>query len=184
MYSDEELIQGCLNNNARAQESFYKHYVSRMYGVCLRFARSRMEADDFLQEGFIKVFANLQSFRNEGSLDGWIRRTIINTAINLIKKNAKFLNNTEIDRADVLPREDATALDSLCAEELLEMIAELPTGYRIVFNLNVIEGYTHKEIGSLLDISENTSKSQLSRARQALQKKISELQGTLNEQKI
>ena len=183
MYSEEELIRRCLNNNARAQEEFYRRFASKMYGVCLRFAKNRMEADDFLQEGFIKVFMNLGSFRNEGSLEGWIRRTIVNTAINLIKKNHKYLQDTDLDKADLVETR-ANALEDLNTEELLGMIAELPPGYRMVFNLNVIEGYRHKEIGELLDISENTSKSQLSRARNALQQKIAQLQETLNEQEI
>ncbi len=183
MYSEEELIRRCLKNNAKAQEEFYRRFASKMYGVCLRFAKNRMEADDFLQEGFIKVFMNLGSFRQEGSLEGWIRRTIVNTAINLIKKNQKYLQDTELDKADLVETR-SSALEDLSTEELLGIIAELPLGYRMVFNLNVMEGYTHKEIGELLDISENTSKSQLSRARNALQRKIAQLQGALNEKEI
>lgn len=172
MYSEEELIHLCLNNDAKAQEEFYRRFAPKMYGVCLRFGKSRMEADDFLQEGFIKAFTNLKSFRNEGSLEGWIRRTIVNTSINLLKKNAKYLKDIEIEKVDVLQQDDTGAFENLCAKELLELIATLPVGYRMVFNLNVIEGYTHKEISELLGISENTSKSQLSRARHTLQKKI------------
>jgi len=181
MHSEEELIHQCLNNNAKAQEEFYRRFAPKMYGVCLRFAKNQMKADDILQEGFIKVFTNLKSFRNEGSLEGWIRRTIVNTAINLFKKNSKYQKDIEIEKADLMPHQEAGAFDNLCVEELLKLIAKLPTGYRMVFNLNVIEGYTHKEISKLLDISENTSKSQLSRARYTLQKKISELQQTINE---
>lgn len=181
MYSEQELIRLCLSNDAKAQEDFYRRFAPKMYGVCMRFAKSQMEADDYLQEGFIKVFTNLKSFRQEGSLEGWIRRTIVNTAINLIKKNSKFLKDIELDKADYLPQEEASALDTLSADELLKLINELPTGYRMVFNLNVIEGYTHKEIAGLLGISENTSKSQLSRARNTLQKKIAELQASKNE---
>lgn len=181
MYSEEELIQRCLKNNAKAQEDFYRRFAPKMYGVCLRFAKSQMEADDFLQEGFIKVFTNLKSFRNEGSLEGWIRRTIVNTAINLIKKNSKHQKDTEIEKADFEVHHEAGAFDNLCVEELLKLISQLPTGYRMVFNLNVIEGYTHREISELLGISENTSKSQLSRARVTLQKNIAELQNCKNE---
>jgi len=133
-----------------------------------------MEADDILQEGFIKVYTNLKSFRNEGSLEGWIRRTIVNTAINLFKKNSKHQKDIEIEKADMVPQSDSGAISNLHVKELLKLISELPTGYRMVFNLNVIEGYTHKEISELLGISENTSKSQLSRARFTLQKKINE----------
>lgn len=148
-----------------------------MYGVCLRFARNQMEADDILQEGFIKVFLNLKSFRNEGSLEGWIRRTIVNTAINHFKKNLKFQSDVDIDHAGGISHECAGGYSHIRTEELLKLISGLPVGYRMVFNLNVIEGYTHKEISELLGISENTSKSQLSRARQTLQRKLEELTG-------
>lgn len=179
MHSEEDLINRCLKNEAKAQEQFYQRFAPKMYGVCMRFAKSQMEADDILQEGFIKVFINLKSYRNEGSLEGWIRRTIVNTAINLFKKNAKHQNNIDIDKTDAAHQlnYNARAIDNLNMEELLKLISKLPSGYRMVFNLNVIEGYTHKEIGELLQISENTSKSQLSRARQTLQKQIAELQG-------
>ena len=175
MYSEEELIDQCLQNNSRAQESFYRRFAPKMYGVCLRFAKNKMEADDILQEGFIKVYSNLKSFRNEGSLEGWIRRTIVNTAINFYKKNAKYLKDIEIEKAEIMLSMNEGALDKLSVKELLSLIKKLPSGYRMVFNLNVMEGYTHKEISQLLDISENTSKSQLSRARQTLQRKLKEI---------
>jgi RNA polymerase sigma factor (sigma-70 family) len=175
MYSEDELIRLCLNNDAKAQESFYRRFAPKMYGVCLRFAKNQMEADDILQEGFIKVFLNLSSFRNEGSLEGWIRRTIVNTAINLYKKNVKYQKDIDIEQAETVQNTETSAYENLCTEELLKLVTELPAGYRMVFNLNVIEGYTHKEISQLLEISENTSKSQLSRARQTLQRKIDEI---------
>jgi len=175
MYSEEELIDRCLQNNSRAQESFYRRFAPKMYGVCLRFAKNQMEADDILQEGFIKVYLNLKAFRNEGSLEGWIRRTIVNTAINYYKKNAKYLKDIEIEKAEIMHNINEGALDKISVKELLSLIRELPSGYRMVFNLNVMEGYTHKEISQLLDISENTSKSQLSRARQTLQRKLKEI---------
>ena len=181
MHSEENLIQLCLTNDVKAQEEFYRRFAPKMYGVCLRYAKNRMEADDYLQEGFIKVFSNLGSFRNEGSLEGWIRRTIVNTAINLIKRNTKYLNDIEIEKADLVQQAEAGPIENMGASELLELISELPVGYRMVFNLNVVEGYTHKEIGKLLNISENTSKSQLSRARATLQRKIAELQAIYNE---
>ncbi|MBM3435940.1 MAG: sigma-70 family RNA polymerase sigma factor [Bacteroidetes bacterium] len=175
MYSEEDLIKRCLNNEPKAHDDFYRRYAPKMYGVCLRFAKNQMEADDILQEGFIKVFNNLKTFRNEGSLEGWVRRTIVNTAINLFKKNAKYLKDTGIEQAEVVQNMEEGSLDKISVEELLALVRELPAGYRMVFNLNILEGYTHKEISELLAISENTSKSQLSRARQSLQKKISEL---------
>ena len=182
MFSEEELIQKCIDNDGRAQKEFYQRFAPKMYGVCLRFTKNRMEADDILQEGFVKVFLNLKSFRREGSLEGWIRRTVVNTAINLFKKNAKHQKDLDIDTADIRGHhQDPGIIDKLSVEELLGLINKLPTGYRMVFNLNVMEGYTHKEISELLGISENTSKSQLSRARQTLQKKLAGLQYNNNE---
>lgn len=173
--SEEELVQRCLQNDKQAYEVFYKRFSPKMYGVCMRFAKNQMEADDILQEGFIKVYLNLKSFRNEGSLEGWIRRTIVNTAINHYKKNTKYQNDTDIENANVVQYQYSSAIDNISVEELLALVHALPVGYRMVFNLNVIEGYTHKEISELLGISENTSKSQLSRARQTLQRKLAEL---------
>ncbi|MCD4736953.1 MAG: sigma-70 family RNA polymerase sigma factor [Bacteroidales bacterium] len=175
MFADDKLIEGCLNNDSRAQESLYKQYAPKMFGVCMRFAKNQMEAEDILQEGFIKVYSYLKTFRREGSLEGWIRKTVINTAINLYKKNLKHMRDGDLDEADRMKVEKEDAVDRLSLNELLELIQELPDGYRMVFNLYIIEGFTHKEIGNMLEISENTSKSQLSRARNALQKKISEL---------
>jgi len=172
MVSEEDLISQCLKNDQKAQGDFYKRFAPKMYGVCMRFAKNQMEADDILQEGFIKVFINLKSFRNEGSLEGWVRRTIVNTAINLYKKNIKHQKDTDIEHAETIHNQEQDSIDGISTKELLKLIQDLPTGYRVVFNLNIIEGYSHKEIGKLLDISENTSKSQLSRARQALQKKL------------
>ena len=178
MNSEEDLINRCLKNDQKAHEVLYKRFAPKMYGVCMRFAKNQMEADDILQEGFIKVFTNLKSFRNEGSLEGWIRRTIVNTAINLYKKNLKHQKDTDLEQAEVIQNQETNSLEKLSVQELLKLIMELPTGYRVVFNLNVIEGYSHKEIGDLLKISENTSKSQLSRARLALQKKLFNLNRT------
>jgi RNA polymerase sigma-70 factor (ECF subfamily) len=134
-----------------------------------------MEADDILQEGFIKVMTKINDFRNEGSFESWIRRTIINTAINYYRKNLKYSKFMDIDDCEVNNTSDETIFDKLSKEELINLIHELPNGYRTVFNLNVIEGYTHKEIGQMLNISDNTSKSQLTRARSILQKKVTSL---------
>ncbi len=171
----KDFIKECLNNDAKAQEKLYRLFAPKMYGICLRFAKNRMEAEDILQDGFIKIFTNLKYFRNEGSFEGWIRRTIINTAINHYKKKLRDLNNITIEHTNITDRTDDDIISKLSVGELLELINELPDGYRIVFNLNVIEGYTHKEIGKMLNISENTSKSQLSRAKHNLKKKIVKL---------
>lgn len=178
MYSEKEFIERCLKNDPQAQEALYRQYAPKMFGICLRFTRNKMEAEDVLQDGFIKVFSYLKDYRNEGSLEGWIRRTIINTAINFYKKKVKRFNEMDIEKADYVNHEDETILDKLSANELLNLIQELPDGYRMVFNLSVVEGYTHKEIGDMLNISENTSKSQLSRARNVLQTKIKKIENS------
>jgi len=131
-----------------------------------------MEAEDILQEGFIKVFLNLKNYRHEGSLEGWIRRTMINTAINQYKKNLRAMRELDIQELEIQDGKVEDVLDKMSAEEILGYVQDLPPGYRIVFNLNVIEGYTHKKIGEILNISENTSKSQLFRAKNALKRKI------------
>jgi RNA polymerase sigma factor (sigma-70 family) len=172
MHFDENFIERCLNNDSRAQEELYQRFAPKMYGICLRYTKNQMEAEDILQEGFIRVFRHLKDYRNEGSLEGWIRRTIVNTAINFYKKRIKFQQDVSLDQTEPISNEEENALDKLSAMELLACIKELPDGYRMVFNLNVIEGYTHKEIGDMLNISENTSKSQLSRARSVLQGKL------------
>ena len=178
MYSEKEFIERCLKNEPQAQEALYRQYAPKMFGICLRFTRNKMEAEDVLQDGFIKVFSYLKDYRNEGSLEGWIRRTIINTAINFYKKKVKRFNEMDIEKADYVNHDDETILDKLSANELLNLIQELPDGYRMVFNLSVVEGYTHKEIGDMLNISENTSKSQLSRARNVLQTKIKKIENS------
>ena len=172
MNSDRELIERCLQKDAKAQETLYRRFASKMYGVCLRFARNTLEADDILQEGFIKVFSFLDHYRFEGSLEGWIRRTIVNTAINFYNQRNRLQNEVSLDNAENELPEAEDAIDRMSANELLGVIQQLPEGYRLVFNLYVIEGYTHQEIAKMLHISENTSKSQLSRARVSLQEKI------------
>ena len=173
---ENQLVKKVLQGKASAQETFYQMFAPKMYAVCLRFAKDHDEANDILQEGFIKVFTNLKSYRGEGSLEGWIRRTIVNTAINFYKKNLKFRNAADIETVLIFERStDANAVELMSAKELMEHVTQLPEGYRTVFNLNVIEGYTHKEIADLLNISENTSKSQLSRARAYLQKRIEKI---------
>lgn len=164
-----------LENTSRARELLYRHFAPKMYGICLRFAGNKMEADDILHEAFVKIYTKLENFRNEGSLEGWIRRTIINTAINFYRRNTRYSQMLEIDGLEIRADKQNAIYDNLSQEELLNLIQELPNGYRTVFNLNVIEGYTHKEIAKMLDISDNTSKSQLTRARQVLQKKVENL---------
>jgi RNA polymerase sigma-70 factor (ECF subfamily) len=172
MHFDEDFIARCLDNDAKAQAKLYQWFAPKMFGICLRYTRNQMEAEDILQEGFIKVFRYLKDYRNDGSLEGWIRKTIVNTAINFYNKKIKFMKDVSLDQTGPISNDEESAIDKLSAKELLVCIRELPDGYRVVFNLNVIEGYTHKEIGDMLNISENTSKSQLSRARNVLQSKL------------
>ena len=145
-----------------------------MYGVCLRFARNTLEADDILQEGFIKVFSFLKDFRNDGSLEGWIRRTIVNTAINYYNSKQNEWKETTIEKAELYQSMAEDTLDKISTNDLLNLIHQLPEGYRLVFNLYIIEGYNHQEIAEMLNISESTSKSQLSRARMALQQRLTQ----------
>lgn len=143
-----------------------------MLGLLIRYAKSKMEAEDMLQEGFIRVFKNLEKFRYEGSLEGWVRRIMVNTAINYYKSNLKHNQTQDFESFSYSNQLSVDAVDTLSHKQLIRLIQTLPQGYRLVFNLYVIEGYSHKQIAEELGISENTSKSQLSRARRVLQKKI------------
>jgi RNA polymerase sigma-70 factor (ECF subfamily) len=175
MKIDKTFITQLQNKDRKAQLAFYNYLSPKMYGVCIRFANSSDDANDILQEGFIRVFNHINDYRGEGSFEGWVRRTIVNTAINFYKKEKKRGFKVDLDyiKKDYVVSE--SAIEKISFNELISLIRELPNGYRTVFNLNVIEGYTHKEIGNMLDISENTSKSQLSRAKSALQKKLADI---------
>jgi len=161
-----------LQNTEKSNTRLYKDFAPKMYGVCLRFAGNKMDADDILQEGFIKVIKNLRYFKNKGSFEGWIRRIMVNTAINFHKRRKRIASTEDSNLLELSKPVEANVFSDLSQAELLKMIQELPNGYRTVFNLNVIEGYTHKEIAEMLNISDNTSKSQLVRARRILQKKV------------
>ena len=167
--TEEVLLQGCLKNDAHAQQELYYKYSPKMLSVCYRYSKSREDAEDMLQEGFIKVFTQIHKFENRGSLEGWILRIIVHTCINHLKKNKKF--NEHIDLAyagDILIKEDNIPA-VLQAKQVVESIRSLPMGYRTVLNLYAIEGYSHKEIGFLLEIEESTSRSQYKRAKNMLE---------------
>ncbi|MBE0646932.1 MAG: sigma-70 family RNA polymerase sigma factor [Bacteroidales bacterium] len=155
-----------------AQEELYTQYAKRMFGVCLRYAGHAMEAQDILQEGFIRVFQQLNKFRFESPLENWIRRVIINTAISVAKRELRFKRTDELSLPFQTGTEDFEGISKLTHQEILQLIQELPLGYRTVFNLHTIEGYSHKEIGKLLEISENTSKSQLYAAKKRLREQL------------
>ena len=175
MELDSTFIQKLKDGDSKTQRLFYEYMSPSMYGVCLRFAFVEEDADDILQDGFIRVFRYIKDYRGEGAIEGWVRRTIVNTAINYYKKKIKHGIDISLDNVVGKVKEVSTVVDKMAADELLILINELPPGYRAVFNLNVVEGYTHKEIGKILNISENTSKSQLSRARVSLQGKLSSI---------
>ncbi len=173
--TDEQLVKKCLEKDALAQKQLFEHYSKRMMGVCLRYSQDAEEAQDVLQMGFIKVFEKLHMFNAQGSLEGWIRKIIVNTALDIIRKNKKFMNDVEMDKVDYqLHNSHENAVESLSAKDLLKIIQDMPPGFRTVFNMFAIEGYSHKEIADELNISVNTSKSQYSRARAYLQKIIIE----------
>lgn len=166
---EEELVEGCLKRSRSAQKALYEMYSSKMYALCYRYVRQPMEAEDILVTAFMKVFDKIEQFKREGSFEGWIRRIVVNEALTHLRRNRAMYLETELEQADREPDYDNIS-DHLEAEDLLNMIQEMPAGYRIVFNMYAIDGYSHKEIADHLGISENTSKSQLSRARTYLQK--------------
>lgn len=168
----ELLIEGCIHNEHAAQIGIYQKYAARMFAVCLRYGKTKVVAEELLQSGFVKVFKSIDRFRNEGSFEGWVRKVMVNTAIEYYRTAAKLQQTTELTPDLDRQGQYETALDSLAMEDLLALIAGLPDGYRMVFNMYAIEGYSHKEIAAALGITEGGSKSQLSRARQILQHAI------------
>jgi RNA polymerase sigma-70 factor (ECF subfamily) len=171
--TDEQIVQGCIKKDAIAQRHLYERFSRKMMGVCLRYCDNHEEAEDVVQNGFVSVFQNLESFRGSGSLEGWIRRIMVNTALTNIRKNKKLKLNIELESVEFMLPSGNYLSESYAAKDLLKIIQTLPTGFRTVFNLYAIEGYSHKEIGDMLGISEGTSKSQYSRAKAHLQKIIS-----------
>lgn len=159
------LIKQCLNNNRAAQKQLYNNYADVMLGVCYRYTKSLADAEDVLQEGFMRVFKNLQQYRHEGELGAWIRRIMVTTALNYLKRNARYQNDLVFDKIEMHPVTDETPEVLLNTKELAALIQQLPTGYQTIFNLHAVEGYTHVEIGEMLGISDGTSRSQYARAR-------------------
>ncbi|HVZ25951.1 MAG TPA: sigma-70 family RNA polymerase sigma factor [Sediminibacterium sp.] len=175
MTDEYELIQGCIRQDSRSQRVLFDRYAGKMMGVCLRYANDSMEAEDMLQDAFIKVFQYIGQFKFEGAFEGWIRRIVVNTAIRHLEK--KKLHFKDIDEnGPQTPQIDAQAYTQLNQAELLKLISQLPEGYRLVFNLNAIEGYSHEEIAEMLHIQPGTSRSQLVKARKMLQHQILQLQ--------
>lgn len=171
--TERELVEGCQREDRRCQELLYGRYSRRMYAVCLRYARHQLEAQDLMQEGFIRVFDKLGSFRMEGSLEGWVRRIMVHTCINHYRKKAFQNERFGLEHVPDQPVEPL-ALDRLGQEELLTLVSALPDGYRMVFNLFAIEGFDHGEIAEMLGCGESTSRSQLAKARRMLQQRLGE----------
>ncbi len=169
--SESDLIKGCIDGDRQMQQLLYNRFSPKMYGVCLRYAGNVEDANDILQEGFIKVFKNLGKFRGEGSFEGWVRRIFINSAIEQYRKKVKLYNVSEVYENTVEDK-SLNALDILATKDVMSIVNELSPGYKAVFNLHVVEGYSHNEIAKLLGINEGTSKSQLARAKGVLKKII------------
>jgi RNA polymerase sigma factor (sigma-70 family) len=169
--TERELIDSCLKGNSKSQHRLFEQYAGKMMTVCRRYARDQKEAEDMLQESFISVFSNIGQYRFEGPLEGWIRRIVVHTALRIIHKKMPPFTDID-DHPDAAPAIDSDALTKLSTEELLRLIAGLPDGYRLVFNLYVLEGYDHGEIAEMLNINVATSRSQLLKARRLLKTRI------------
>ncbi|MCU0455927.1 MAG: RNA polymerase sigma factor [Bacteroidales bacterium] len=176
MMSDQQIIEGCAKHERKAQQLLYDKYSRFLLGVCLRYATDRSEAEDILQESFLKIFFNIKDFSGTGSFIGWLRKVAVNTAITHYHKNLKFRYHIEIE--EFVSVETGTLSfeeDFFTSDELFRVLNELPPGYRMVFNLYAVEGYKHKEIAEMLGIDTNTSKSQYSRAKAAIREKLDRL---------
>jgi RNA polymerase sigma factor (sigma-70 family) len=172
------MIHGCINKDEQCQRLLFERYAGKMLTVCLRYATDRMEAEDILQDAFIKVYKNISQFKFEGSFEGWVRRIVVNTALKYCQKKKIRFDEVKPDTTGdgVL---EPSAYSHISENELLKMIHNLPEGYKVVFNLHIIEGYSHEEIGVMLNIKDSTSRSQLVKARRFLQNEIFKLQKSI-----
>ncbi|MFN4836358.1 MAG: RNA polymerase sigma factor [Bacteroidota bacterium] len=167
--TEEVILEGCLRNDSVAQRELYNTYSPKMLAVCFRYVHSREDAEDMLQEAFIKVFTQLRTFENRGSFEGWIRRIVVHTCINTLKKNKKFNESVDLIHAASISIREETVPAVVQVKQIVDCIRSLPIGYRTVLNLYAIEGYSHREIAQLLDIEESTSRSQFTRAKGMLE---------------
>lgn len=172
MYTDEDLIKGCIRKERGAQKALYERYADRLLGICARYAADTAEAEDILQEGFVRIFIHIRDFSAKGSLFNWMRKVMINTAITMYHKTLRHRYHQEIEAVQTPARDEMPGSSDFTHEELLAVIRSLPEGYRIIFNLYAIEGFKHREIAEMLGIDVNTSKSQYSRARRVIRKKL------------
>ena len=177
-YSEESLIADCKKGKSKAQKELYDRYAPILLGLCIRYIKSKAEAEDVMIAGFMKIFTNLKQYEAKGSFEGWMKRIMVNESLMYIRRNKAMYVEVDIDHAVKSPDYNWSN-SNLETEDLYKMIEDLPTGYRTIFNLYAIEGYSHKEIGEMLNISESTSKSQLSRARVILQSKVVKLEESI-----
>ncbi|QNF35176.1 sigma-70 family RNA polymerase sigma factor [Adhaeribacter swui] len=168
--TEAELLKGLVKGEAKSQKALYERYAGLMLGICLRYLKNQMDAEEIMLTGFVKVFQHIGQFENKGSFEGWIKRIMVNEALGFLRKKEPM--HLAIEKDVLQMATEANAEQDLATEDLLRLLHELPAGYRAVFNLYAIEGYSHKEIGEMLDISEGTSKSQLSKARSMLQRRL------------
>lgn len=172
---EQQLIEGCRKGERRAQKELYEMYSRKMMGVCLRYVSDRETARDLLQDGFVKVFTNINAYSGVGSFEGWMRKIFVNCALEYLRKSDVLREATDLDNTSELVQPDSSVISDLSAAELMKLVQELPAGFRTVFNMFAIEGYSHKEISEMLNITESTSRSQFTRARQLLQRRINAL---------
>ena len=168
MFKEQDVIIGCQNGDRASMEVLYNHYVRRMKAWVYRYARTTSDIDDILQEGFVKIFRNIHTFKNIGSFEGWLKRIMINSAINFYRKNINFYKEVNWEHVNETDVEATEIADNLCVEEIQELINKMPEGYKFVFNMYAIEGFSHKEIAEMLSIQEATSHSQYSRSKKYL----------------
>ena len=169
---DLTLVNECAKGNSKAQRALFDKFAPKMLAVCQRYLRNNQEAEDVLQDGFVKVFQKIVDFKMEGSLEGWIRRIVVNTALDTIRKNKKLLDDVQVEEVQYKVSFTDHQFDGMDLAQLMKLIDEMPDGYRVVFNMFAIEGYSHKEIADTLGVTENTSKSQYSRARAFLRTQL------------
>ena len=163
------LIQACSQNNAAAQRELYNRFSGLLFGVCFRYAFCKEDAEDMLQEGFIKIFKRINSFENKGNFEGWMKRVMVHTCINYLKKNKKFSEIINLEYAQELEVKEESIASKLLGKQVMECLMMMPIGYRTVINLYAIEGYSHKEIGEMLEVGESTSRSQYIRGKNLLE---------------
>lgn len=172
--SEQKLIDLCIKGDRIAQRALYDRLASRMFPVCIRYVGDRTIAEDILQEGFITLFSKIGSYKGDGSFEGWARKIFVNTALMYLRKKDALKMSDELENARNLSTDITSQLENIGYQELMKLVVSLPTGFRTVFNMYVLEGYSHKEIAEALNITETTSRTQLSRARVWLQSKIKE----------